>query len=510
MFLGVIMRLTTTLVTLLLISSACGECSGHEDSASAISWNALSVPENESWLALTWSQDSRLVAAVGTRHVIVWDCKTRSPLFSNPHGASLGTTRVKRAQIRLSPTASEVAVVVPEQDFVVRRWSVTSGKLLPSVHIQDLIYGDFSYGDDSDSLVVLGSDGRIGHVTLSTMKWQLSLLGTLATYDRSYVSRRGEHILALGRFRDGVQVRTWTTCRDSPQVLAKFPSQFSFGQFATNDGADYFVGAYTDLRKFQGNCIVFPNPLSPATLVEARVHLKKQGALAIAPHGCGFIAETADNKLTYWDTILNTGVVTFSPSEAAISRAAIAPNSRSVVTAHRSGGVHCGDLTSLFRSAATTSISHGDAIDALGSTNSLSSNEAYFELLARGKESIAPMAVFAELLNSSDARIAELVSDLDNQEFEVRERSVVNLSDIGSRALALLDKDADAATAESRQQRKRVRDIITSRPISARVKRIVSLLEAIDTPEAAALLLQISEDLSGSSRPSTSDVRVPK
>lgn len=95
----------------------------------------------------------------------------------------------------------------------------------------------------------------------------------------------------------------------------------------------------------------------------------------------------------------------------------------------------------------------------------------------------------------ADAQVAQLIRDLDGNEFAVRERATEKLAELGDLVKPALRKLLEGNP--SLEVRRRIEPLITARerltsPEKVRCWRAIELLEHIGTPEARALLAKLA------------------
>jgi hypothetical protein len=123
--------------------------------------------------------------------------------------------------------------------------------------------------------------------------------------------------------------------------------------------------------------------------------------------------------------------------------------------------------------------------------------DALFAFRANAAQAIAFLTEGLQPARVDAGRIGQLIADLDNEQFAVRQKSSTELESIGQPAAALMRKALE--NSPSQEVRKRLESILTNldaavpRGAGRREVRAIEVLEYLATPEARQFLEKLAQ-----------------
>jgi hypothetical protein len=133
----------------------------------------------------------------------------------------------------------------------------------------------------------------------------------------------------------------------------------------------------------------------------------------------------------------------------------------------------------------------------LNGADAMKVHKAVWTLAAAPKQSLPLLRDYLKPVRPADAkRIAQLIKDLDSDDYDVREKASAELEKVGEQATAELRRALDGApSSEVRIRATRLLDRFggkTTSPDALRHQRALEVLEHIGSPEARTLLEEIA------------------
>ncbi|WP_439622376.1 WD40 repeat domain-containing protein [Gemmata sp.] len=279
--------------------------------------------------------------------------------------------------------------------------------------------------------------------------------------------------------------------------LATAKKRFDFGALA--NGA---VGAAfsADGRKLvgwdpTGNVVVFDLRFGT---VARRITVDGPGgegvSVAFSPDGKRLAVGGHDGRVAVWDVGTGDPVVTFDRHDGSVTGLAWGPDGTRVASAATDGTVLVWAVPEKGGAPPEAVVAGFDeAFKLLGSPDAAAAQRG-MELLYRNPVEAAKQCRDRVPVPAAAApgRIAKLIADLDDEEFQVRAAAARDLEAIGGEAVAALKKVA--AASGSAEVRKLAGEVATRieagapRADDVRSVRAIEVLEGIGTPEARAVL----------------------
>ncbi len=456
----------------------------------AAAFSDIPVPDSETWLNSTWSHSQRAkVAAVGKKHLQVWDASTSTPIFSIKHGCVLPPTASKRIRIRFSPDGNSIAMLIPGTTTLVKRWYIPSGREASELVIAGIAAADFAFASTSDQLIVLGEDGRLVRVLPSGEEVERRLIKDPASYESVHLSFDATSAVCLVRKNNSHHVLEWRDLPHNDYIDTPSPMASLFDRFAVAPDGRMFAGAYTDFDARPPRYrLIYRSPVKPSELMSESGLSLIPACLSISHGGCYILVGDNSRSLALWDTINGSQVAVLEGNSIPGQLAFSADTLRALVLS-ANGAASLLDIGAAFRNRGSKAVSIASHISDLGSPASLESANAYFSLIRHGDDAVMQVGdCLAQTVAKAD-RVKQLYSALDSDDFHLRSSASSALIDMGPPALELAPSAASQSQSpELKLQVELVRRSITTTPLSPRVKRCIAILEAIATPNAIAAL----------------------
>jgi hypothetical protein len=217
-------------------------------------------------------------------------------------------------------------------------------------------------------------------------------------------------------------------------------------------------------------------------------------ALAVAPDGAVLVAGYNDGTVCLWDTPSGQEVGRLTPHAGPVKALAFSARGKRLASGGADGTAVVWDLPALLEAARPHLITlTAGELEALW--KDLASDDADKAYQAvRPLVSAAPQTVplFKERLRPVTEDIRQLIADLDDNRFAVRQKATQDLSRLGKYAEAALRKALEGNPSPESRRRieqllQRLEDGVPS-PERARALRALEVLERIGTPEARSVL----------------------
>jgi WD40 repeat protein len=215
---------------------------------------------------------------------------------------------------------------------------------------------------------------------------------------------------------------------------------------------------------------------------------------AFAPDGRTFAAASADGVIRLWEVATWKVRAEFRGHRDRITAVAFGPDGR-LFTGGLDTVVLGWDVRPP-RDAARGTLA--EAWDALAGADAKKGFQAQGRFLAEPDRAVEWIAArISPVARPDPALVKALVADLDNEDFDTRERATANLRDHGSTvAAALRDVVANSSSAEARRRAEGLLKEIEKGaipPRELRALRAVELLERIGSKEARAHLVELTK-----------------
>jgi WD40 repeat protein len=228
--------------------------------------------------------------------------------------------------------------------------------------------------------------------------------------------------------------------------------------------------------------------------------------VAFTPDGQTLLHAGLDHGIHVWDIVSGQELKAFKGHSGAVNAVAVASNGKTAVSASADTTALVWDLARVVRPAPAVKFLTADQRDTrwqeLLTGNAAQAFTAICELSASPKETLALIKEQVQPAPAVDSkRIEQLIADLDNDQFKVRQQANAELLKLDERVVPLIDKVL--ATNPPLETKKRLDDLrkqlagVLLRGERLRMIRAVEVLERIGTPEARQLLQTLADGAPG-------------
>jgi WD40 repeat protein len=244
-----------------------------------------------------------------------------------------------------------------------------------------------------------------------------------------------------------------------------------------------------------------PAPLKANALddlvASAGLTAKSKATSAISPDGRLLALAGADGAVRVWDVLTGQELAVLTGHRVAVNALAFAPGGKALASASDDTTALIWDVTGLPRPVppgkAATQDDLGKWWQALAAEDAAEGFAAVRAFAAVPEQAVAWISARVKPAQPLDGKRAEeLIKQLDDDQFDARDRASDALFQMGELTLPVLDKAlAGSLAAETRRRLEQVRGKLTEpglRGDRLRVFRAVEVLERIGTPQARAVL----------------------
>jgi WD40 repeat protein len=237
----------------------------------------------------------------------------------------------------------------------------------------------------------------------------------------------------------------------------------------------------------------FPGGGGPAFLYTD----KTRGSVAISPDGKTLALSGPGGTVHLWDVLSGKESTLLKGHSGIVNALAFAPNGKTLASASHDTTALVWDMTKISRVAPAVKAVQPKDLEAwwqaLGDSDAGKGIAAIAALTAAPKDAVAMLKDRVKPATPLDmTRAAELMTQLDADQFKTRENATRELLRLGDLTLPLIEKAMAApSSAETRRRLEELRTKLTTTALQGerlRVYRGVEVLELIGTPEARSVL----------------------
>lgn len=217
-------------------------------------------------------------------------------------------------------------------------------------------------------------------------------------------------------------------------------------------------------------------------------------AATFSADGKRLVGGFVNGGVTIWDVATGEVVIAFSGHEDWVTGLTFSADGKRLVSTSQDGTALVWDVPDKPLLVARTEVKgFEEAIQLLGSTDAMQAQSGFDYIYHHPTDAVKQVGVLVPVPTATPAaKMKQFISDLENDDYFVREAAVKELVKLGCEASPLL-KDI-VRTSESAEARKLANEAIAkiealpTRPDDLKLVRVVEALENIGTPEARAQL----------------------
>jgi WD40 repeat protein len=403
--------------------------------------------------ALAFRADGKALAAAGTNFTLhIWEVST-----GKERSAAQGHTDAVTA-VAYSPRGRIVATA--SEDGTVRIWDATTGKALRTCAGERVRPSLLAFSEDGATLTCSGKDGAI-------RTWEVATGREAPQVGKSENVKKGGELNRFPKFNDAT-------------ALAFGPK----GRFLAIGRADGLV--------------VILEAVSGKTIRTLSGHSGPVSALTFSRDGRLLASGGPDNVLAVWEAATGTQLLALTGHSGAVRAAAFSPDGRMLLSGGAEGVGLIWDVTrgphGEARRQALTPADLAKCWADLLSEDGPTANGALWDLASAPEQSVPFIHdQMSPLLGGDAARAAKLIVELDDDEFDVRERASAGLAAMGPTIGPLLKRAlTDTKSSEVRQRLEallsKLKETIPWSRERLRIFRALTALEQSGAPAARAVL----------------------
>ena len=405
--------------------------------------------------------------------------------------------------LTFSPDARVLAL--GGQDGSVRLRDVATGRLIRQLHGFKAPDPNSPYGGSPGvTLLAYARDGK----TLAVGGYDVSVLGMLNGAGGLPTVR----LLEVATGKDRRRLRFKGNPFGDPDVLRPFGMNLlmNAGMILNGDWPGTSTGlanaAFSptgrNLAVSAGNAVLLWDLASGQTLRCFGSTSTLSSSVAFSPDGRLLAAGSADGLVYLWDTATGTELIEQEGHRGPVQSVSFTRDGKTLISGGTDTTALVWDVAALLeagrrRPPALSARQMEDLWKDLGADDSIRADQAGWALAGSGPQTLAFLKGRLHPVAPVDARrMAQLILDLEHDEYAVRQQATAALEKLGELAEAALRKALKETS--SPEVHKRVEALLTriegptQAPETLRALRVVEVLEHIGTPEARKLLQQLA------------------
>jgi RNA polymerase sigma factor (sigma-70 family) len=435
----------------------------------------------------SFSPDGQTLRTVGQDQTVrIWDL-TGKEVRHFGAGLQRGKSTAYSPDGKLVATAGASGII--------RVWNLATGKKLREIGKNEGTINALAWSDDGKALATGGIDGRVCVWDAVGGKQLHNLSGPQGSVWALRFSPDGK-VLAAGRADKTIHLWDLTTGKERHHLTG--PQGEIESVAFSPDGRTLAVGP-------RGTTIWIWNTETGRLLTQLNGHSTWIYAVEFSPSGQTLASGSLDNTVRLWETATWKERARFEGHRGGVVSLAFSPDGRSLASGSADSSVLVWDLTGRLRDgrlalaklSAELEVVWGDLAgpDAARGYRALwRLAAAPVEALPLLRESLRPVAVV------SAERMKRLIADLDDDDFNVREKATDELAKLGGVAEDELRKALTGTpSAELKQRVQHLLDGQRAGPGPAQIRqtRALEVLEGMGTPEARKLLEELAKGAPG-------------
>jgi RNA polymerase sigma factor (sigma-70 family) len=236
------------------------------------------------------------------------------------------------------------------------------------------------------------------------------------------------------------------------------------------------------------------------------LQIQRASRIAISPNGKSLALAAEDRKIHVWDCVTGRELAAFEGHVGRLNAVAFSPDSKLVASASADTTALVWDLSKVDRMAPAAKVLKPSELEqrwqVLADSDGSKAFAAICDLMASPNEAVAFMKVMIKPTAPPDRKAVEaLIVQLDDAQFNVRDKAAAELYKIGDAIIPSLDNALRGSlTLENKRRMVEMRSRLTSKILKGdrlRAFRAVEVLERIGTPESRRVLEELAAGAPG-------------
>jgi dipeptidyl aminopeptidase/acylaminoacyl peptidase len=379
---------------------------------------------------------------------------------------------------------------------VVRLFDIQTGRPVREVAKVEGAVHTIAWSGDGKALALGGLDGSVRVVGASDGKPLHELRGMEGAVWTMEFSPDGKALAAGGANKT---VHVWDLATGKERFKLTGPQNIIESVAFSPDSRLIAAGP-------RGNTIWVWDARRGDLVTQLRGHSTWIYALRFSPDGRTLASGSLDNTVRLWETATWKERARFEGHRGGVVSLGFAPDGRSLLSGSADNSALLWDLTGRTRggrlapaklSPAELEVVWGD----LGGPDAARAYRALWQLAAAPAEALPLVrGALRPVEAASGERLKRLIAELDDDDFNVRERATADLAKLGGAADAALRKALEGQPSAELKQR--VQHLLDQKrtapePDQMRRSRAFEVLEQMGTPEAKKLLEELAKGAPG-------------
>jgi WD40 repeat protein len=245
---------------------------------------------------------------------------------------------------------------------------------------------------------------------------------------------------------------------------------------------------------------------SASPLAPTRLQLDAGSRISVSPNGKSLALAATDRTIRVWDIATGNQLAAFKGHAATLNAVAFSPDSKWLASASADTTALLWDMTKLDRPVPIAKALQSGELEqcwqVLATNDGAKAFTAICDLTASPTEAVAWIKDKIKPAAAAEMKfIEDLIAQVDDDQFKVREKATSELYKIGEPIVPALEKALSGnLTLETKRRLEQIRDRLTTRVLQGdrlRNYRAVEVLEHIGTPQARQVLEELAAGAPG-------------
>ncbi len=456
------------------------------------------LTEHEDWVnSVAFTPDGRNLASSGLDGSIrLWE-----PATGKQVRVFEGGVRPRVFRIAFAPDGRTLTSDRP--DGSLRIWDVATGREIRRLQVGEEGYPClFAYSPDGRNLAVRSKDGTIRLLDVATGVEKRQFTGGLELGKPLCFSPDGGKLasISFAAGGGGSIVQVWDVATGAEK--RKWTSTFHIPIVFSSDGKTLF-GVMPDERDAAAHrpeCRLRLWNIAGGQDRTSKIE-KQAESLAISPDGRMLAWSDFDGTITIWELAAGQVRRHFKDSHFRIASLAFSPDSKTLASGGADTTILVWDVTGRLAGERSGPVSAAQRVSLwrdLASEDAAKAFDAMGLLTASPQQAVSLVKDKLKPVPAPDPKqIARLIADLDSERFQVRQKAMEELKQLGELVEpALRDALQGKLTEEARNSVEKLLEgvrMLSASPGRLRDLRAVEILERVETPQARQALQALAE-----------------